>query len=148
MKNLFLIFSVAALFLFISGSTDKNSYSSYSELSSADMVVFHEHTNYGGKQIRFYGASDIDIPKFSEATNNKNAHYDSGQESYNWNDKISSIMIGKNKCLTVWKDTNYGGGDPYTFKPSGSDKHVYRLPSGWGDKISSAKIRPVDNCAK
>lgn len=136
MKKLNLLFFPAIFLLFVSGSDVTKAPVDYQN-NMGDYVEFHEHENYGGKTLSFTGV-DVDIPKFSS--------YKMGNK--NWNDKVSSIMIGKNRCLTVWKDANYKG-SRFTFQPSvGSNRHVYKMPRGWNDKISSAKIRPRNICAR
>jgi hypothetical protein len=67
----------------------------------------------------------------------------------NWNDRISSIKVGKNACVTVWKDINYKGAKS---ELNGNGSSTTNFPnlhsSGWGDNISSYKTRALDNCAK
>jgi hypothetical protein len=69
--------------------------------------------------------------------------------SVNWNDRISSLKVGKNACVTFWQDINYRGSKG-TYEADGRNvKAVSSLVGpGWNDKISSIKIRFNGNCAK
>lgn len=104
---------------------------------ASNQVVLFEHTNFDGLGLVL--AADKDEPNLSTYS------FAGGQ---NWNDKISSLKIGKEACLTVWNDSNYKGtktiwdGDGYSVT-KGPDLH----PAGLGDKITSLKVRPRNVCA-
>lgn len=104
---------------------------------ASNQVVLFEHTNFDGLGLVLN--ADKDEPNLSTYS------FAGGQ---NWNDKISSLKIGTEACLTAWLDANYKGAripwDGNGFNvTNGPDLH----PSGLGDKISSVKVRIRNNCA-
>ena len=105
----------------------------------ANMVVFYEHSNYNGDF--FAWTFDRDLANF------KGWYVGSGT-SKTWNDQVSSFKVGKNACVTFWKDSQYRG-SKMTYNGNGSGiRSVGHMPSGWNDQISSAKIRMRGNCAR
>jgi len=103
-------------------------------------VVFFEDTNYGGRWF----ASPYD----RDYNDLRSIYVGSTQSSGNWNDRISSLKIGKGACVTLWKDINYAG-DKSALQGNGNSINAIStlVPSGWNDKISSFKVRMRGNCA-
>jgi hypothetical protein len=110
---------------------------SASKLQSADsapadnQVFFYEDTNYGGNTMSFeYDTLVPDLTKW-KVLNSKNT----------WNDRISSVKVGKNAKLILFADINYKGA---TITLLGTGSHgvgnFSTMPSGWNDKVSSMKI--------
>ncbi len=94
-------------------------------------VLLFEHTDYDGASMGFSYDNDIaDLTRWNMPSGGK------------WNDKISSVSIGKNTRVTFYQHTNYGGAS-ITFE--GDGENTYPLPDlhvlGWGDTISSLKVR-------
>jgi hypothetical protein len=105
-----------------------------------NQVAFYEDINYGGHYM---------ISNFDRDYNDLRSLYVENNPKVNWNDRISSIKVGKNACVTVWKDINYKGAKS---ELNGNGSSTTNFPnlhsSGWGDNISSYKTRALDNCAK
>jgi len=103
-------------------------------------VIFFENTNYGGHWFMYYTDRD---------NNDLRSIYVETNPNVNWNDRISSLKVGKNACVTFWQDINYRG-NKGSYAATGTS--VMAVPSlvgpGWNDKISSLKTRARDNCAK
>lgn len=95
-------------------------------------VYFYEHTNYGGARL-VLGEGPCD--------NLTNWHPYSGKT---WNDMISSIKVGKNMKVHLYKDINRKG---YIGFYSGNQSAIVFVSSlhqsGNGDKISSFYILPA-----
>ncbi len=94
-------------------------------------VLLFEHTNYDGASLGFSYDNDIaDLTRWNMPGGNK------------WNDKISSVSIGKNTRVTLYQHINYGGA---SISFEGDGENSYHIPDlhnlGWGDTISSLKIR-------
>jgi hypothetical protein len=108
---------------------------------SSNQVFFFEHNNFDGYYIGL--SYDKDIPSISSYS--LNGINGSGP---NWNDKISSIKVGKYACATTWFNINYGGQRNF-FEAGGYETANYPDlgPSGVGDKISSFKLRIRGNCS-
>ncbi len=94
-------------------------------------VFLYEHTNYGGNTMSFsVGQSVADLRQWKFL----------GSKT-NWNDKISSMKIGKFAKIIFYDNINYDKklseieGDGYNVKYVPS-LHVYN----WGDKISSFQV--------
>jgi hypothetical protein len=103
-------------------------------------VVFFENINYGGRWF----ASPYD----RDYNDLRSIYVGSNQSSGNWNDRISSLKIGKDACVTMWKDINYKGDKSALQGNQTSINAISTLvPSGWNDKVSSYKVRMRDNCA-
>ena len=104
-------------------------------------VVFFENTNYGGRWFAVYYDRDYN--------DLRSIYLGSGSSSGNWNDRISSLKIGKDACVTLWKDINYKG-DKSALQGNQTSMNAISslVPSGWNDKVSSLKVRMRDNCAK
>ncbi len=98
-----------------------------------NQVIFYEHTNWGGHSMSFdldQSAADLTKWKFNAS-------------STNWNDKISSIKVGRDVKVTVYKDINYKG-DKITLLGTGSGgagDFPNLVNIGWTDKISSLKVQ-------
>lgn len=58
---------------------------------------------------------------------------------YDWNDKISCIVIGIMTKVTVYEHKEYKGKSS-TYKTSGERKTIYGSGNWWNNKISSIKI--------
>jgi len=98
-----------------------------------NQVIFYEHSNWGGNSMSFdldQSVADLRSWKFTNS-------------STNWNDKISSIKVGSQVKVTVYKDINYKG-DKITLSGTGSGG-TGSFPNlstiGWNDKISSFKVQ-------
>jgi len=98
-----------------------------------NQVIFYEHSNWGGNSMSFdldQSVADLRSWKFLNS-------------STNWNDKISSIKVGANVKVKVYKDINFKGGD-ITLMGTGSGG-AGDFPNlstiGWNDKISSFKVQ-------
>ncbi len=97
-----------------------------------NQVFLFEHTNYQGNSMSFYindKVADLRQWKFLGS-------------STNWNDKISSIKVGRNVKFIFFNDINYKNklsefeGDSINIKNVPS-LHTY----GFGDKISSFEVK-------
>lgn len=104
-----------------------------------NQVFFFEHSNYDGYYMGLSYDRDMD---------NLTTLYFALSGSPNWNDKISSIKVGKYACATTWFNTNYKGQRNF-FEADGHFTANYPdlAPSGIGDKISSFKLRLRGNCS-
>jgi len=98
-----------------------------------NQVILYEHANWGGNSMSFnldQSVADLRSWRFTNS-------------STNWNDKISSIKVGANVKVKVYKDINYKGGD-ITLMGTGSGG-TGSFPNlttiGWNDKISSLKVQ-------
>ena len=96
-------------------------------------VILFENADYDGEAIRFSYDNDVDdLTKWNLL----------GERKGKWNDKISSVKIGKDTRVTLFEHVGYGGAS-ITFEGDGEDD--YYIPDlhsiGWGDIISSLKIR-------
>lgn len=139
-----IVFLAAASFLMLGAGNARNS--AASEIPTPpdpipdSAVICFEDINYGGHWFMYYADRD---------NNDLRSIYVENNSSVNWNDRISSLKVGKNACLTVWKDIKFTGSKA-TWEADGTFvKEVSSLvPSGWNDKISSLKIRLKGNCAK
>lgn len=98
-------------------------------------VFLYEHTNYQGHNMSFspdYEVKDLTKWKFSGSNTN-------------WNDKISSIKLGKNVKIYLYKDINFGNLMTVLQGDCKNNKLYPTLHSyGWGDKISSFRVRYAD----
>jgi hypothetical protein len=58
------------------------------------------------------------------------------------------MKIGKNVCVTVWKDITFKGSKT-AFAANGQTMKSYSdlRTVGWHDNISSFKVRMYDNCS-
>ena len=103
-------------------------------------VIFFEDINYGGHWFMYYNDRD---------NNDLRAIYVETDPKVNWNDRISSLKVGKNVCVTFWQDIKYVGNKGSYAATGTSLMSVSSLVGpGWNDKISSLKIRLRDNCDK
>ena len=98
-----------------------------------DEATFYENTNYGGTSFTASVGGDI-----SDMRNINNV---------NWNDKVSSLKLGKNVCVMAYQDINYKGG-AWWFP--GNGLCVRNIPNlvdfGWNDKMSSIQMKSKDAC--
>jgi hypothetical protein len=107
----------------------------------ANTVVFFEDTNYGGRW--FASAYDRDYSDL------RGIYLGESKSSGNWNDRVSSLKIGKDACVTMWKDINFKGDKSALQGNQTSINSISSLvPSGWNDKLSSFKVRERGNCAQ
>jgi hypothetical protein len=106
----------------------------------SNAVCFYEDINYGGHYFMLY--ADRDYPDLR-------ALYVETDKNVNWNDRISSLKVGMNACVTFWKDINYQNSKG-VYEADG--RNVLSISSlvgpGWNDKISSLKVRANGNCSK
>lgn len=97
---------------------------------ASNQVFVYEDINYGGAYIRWDGIRDIpDLRSYNTGA----------QGTPNWNDRISSLKVGSDVKLIVYKDINYKGGS-MTF--TGPATISTLVSAGWNDKISSLRIVP------
>ncbi len=99
---------------------------------NSEQVFLFEHTNYGGNSMSFFINDKVaDLTKW-KFINSKTT----------WNDKISSMKIGRNAKIIFYNDINFkkklseieGDGINVKYVPS---LHTY----GFGDKISSFEVK-------
>lgn len=96
----------------------------------SNQVYLYEHTNYGGAYMRWDGVREVpDLRSYNTGA----------LGTPNWNDRISSLKIGKDMKLVVFKDINYRGG---SWTISGPATISTLVSNGWNDKISSFRIVP------
>ena len=105
---------------------------------ASNEIVFFEHSNYDGYYMVIHYDND----------QSNISCYNLGLTPYNWNDKISSIKVGTEACVTTWFDANYKGQRNF-WEGNGSTVSNYPDlgPSGIGDRITSYKVRPKGVCA-
>ncbi|MFA5473350.1 MAG: beta/gamma crystallin domain-containing protein [Aminobacteriaceae bacterium] len=96
-----------------------------------DEVLIFEHANYYGAMLSPNAGGDY--PDLRQWT------ISSGRT---WNDRISSLKIGKDALIYLCTDINYGG-PCISFSGDGhGDKEIMSLHgTGWEDRISSMKVR-------
>lgn len=97
-----------------------------------EQVFLFEDTNYQGNSMSFYvndRVADLTRWKFIGS-------------STNWNDKISSMKIGKNAKIIFYKDVNF---KKKMGELEGDTKKNLDVPNlhsyGWGDQISSFEVK-------
>lgn len=100
-----------------------------------DQVILYEHTGFEGENIGFMAGTDVpDLTKWNLLSGGK------------WNDRISSIAVGKNVKVILWQHINYAG-DSVPYGGDGeNDLLIGDLHAGgWGDRVSSLQVtaRPV-----
>ena len=115
------------------------------EIEPADnQVILYEHSNYGGSYIIL--AYDRDVNNISYW------HTDSGKS---WNDKLSSLKVGKDAKVTLYehKDYNEKGCKITITGDCNNNKNIPKLSSynmkkgkSWNDQVTSLKVRMAD-CA-
>ena len=97
---------------------------------TSNQVYVYEHINYGGAYIRFDGLKDIpDLRSYNTGAIG----------SPNWNDRISSLKVGSDVKLIVYKDINYKGG---SWSVTGPATISTLVSNGWNDKVSSLRTVP------
>jgi hypothetical protein len=96
---------------------------------SSSQAAVYEDANYCGA-YQIYGISQ---------TPNLSNYNTAGPGSPNWNDRISSIRVGSNVTLIVYKDAKYQGASSTLVGPSSLSNLA---SSGWNDCISSLKVVP------
>ena len=133
MQGLFLslVFVFALLCLFAAGSAEAVSIGE----PAAHQVFLFEHTNYGGANMSFEFDKDVpDLTKWRLSNSKKN-----------WNDVISSLKVGKNTKILLYKHINYS---VLLGTIQGDGTNVKAIPSlhsfGYGDQVSSFKVRMSD----
>lgn len=103
---------------------------------SPNQVFLYEHTNYGGASMSFqYTYVVADLTKWRLANSSKS-----------WNDRLSSLKLGRNVKIILYEHINFAGAS-ITLRANGSAQKNY--PNlhgfGWGDKVSSFKVRMCEN---
>lgn len=97
-----------------------------------NQVFLFEHTNYQGNSMSFYINDMVpDLTKW-KFVNSKT----------NWNDKISSMKIGRNAKIIFYNDINFKKKLSEFEGDSINNKNVPSLHTyGFGDKISSFEVK-------
>ncbi len=117
--------------IFISLVVINFSISVYAREPQPYQVILYEHNDYKGSYIIL--SYDRDVSNISYW------HTNSGKS---WNDKVSSLKVGKNTKLTLYEHKNYKG-HHITFESN--CKNIKNMPSlskvGWNDKATSLKVR-------
>jgi len=103
---------------------------------SYSQVFLYEHTDYGGSNMSFQ--YDYDVPDLTR--------WRLLNSSKSWNDRLSSVKLGRNVKIILYEHINYKGAS-ITIQADGNNQKDYsNLHSyGWGDKASSFKVRMCDN---
>jgi hypothetical protein len=113
------------------------SVSVYARDPEPHQVILYEHGNYKGSYIVL--SYDRDVNNISYW------HTDSGKS---WNDKISSIKVGKNTKVTLYehKLSYKNGGAHITIQGNcKQNKNKSSLSSiGWNDRVTALKVRMAD----
>ena len=105
-----------------------------------DDVILYENTNFGGQQLKFTATPSVsDLRQYPLVTS---------QGSVNWNDKISSVSVGKNRMIKMWADINSNGAAITLYGPTVCQNvtsgQYSSMPSGWNDRVSSFSIMSND----
>jgi len=130
-KRKWVIGIVLALLVLAGAATKVISAGAADYTPSDNQVFFYEHTNYGGAWM----SQEFDklVPDLTK--------WRLPNSSANWNDRISSIKVGKNAKVILFEHTNYKGA---TITLLGTGSHgagnFPAMPSGWNDKVSSFKV--------
>lgn len=105
-----------------------------SAVPAPNQVFLFEHENYDGAALYLTVGQDIqDLRQWAIS---------SGKS---WNDRISSLKIGKNAQVYLCTDIDYGGpAIPYAADGQWITNISSLHPQGWGDKVSSLKVRAHD----
>jgi hypothetical protein len=123
-----IFFSISCFLVGISFAVDMGDPAHY-------QVFLYEHANYGGATLSF--AFDTDVPDLTK--------WHLPNSSKKWNDVISSIKVGKNTKIILYEHINYKGAKIILQGNGQKNKNYPNLHSfGWGDKISSFKVRRSD----
>ena len=126
------VVGIAAALVVMLGAVVALHSAGFADLVPADHQVFvYEHTNYGGNYMSF--EFDTLVPDLTKwrVLNSKD----------NWNDRISSIKVGKNTKIILFEHTNYKGATITLLGTgSGGAGNFAAMPSGWNDKASSFKV--------
>jgi hypothetical protein len=105
-----------------------------------DDVILYENTNYGGKQLKFTGYESVyDLRQYPLVTS---------EGSVNWNDRISSVQVGKKKKIVMYEHINYGGASITLYGETvcrNATGQYPSMPSGWNDRVSSFRIMDNDD---
>ncbi len=109
----------------------------YAREPEHNQVIIYEHTNYEGSYI---------VLSYDKTVNSVGSwHTDSGKS---WNDKISSVKVGKHAKLILYADnlTHNNGGASIVFQGNCSSiKKISKLSSyGWNDRATGLKVRMAD----
>ena len=128
---LFLAFVFALLCLTAAGSAvPANAYE-----PAGHQVFLYEDTNFGGASMSF--EFDKDVPDLTK--------WRLGNTAKSWNDVLSSLKVGKNTKILLYKHTNY---NTLLGTIQGDGTNVKTIPSlhsfGYGDQVSSFKVRMSD----
>ena len=97
---------------------------------TSNQVLVYEHTKYGGAYMSFDGIREVADLR----------GYNTGElGTPNWNDRISSLKVGSELKLIVFRDINFKG---TSWTVTGPATISTLVSNGWNDKISSFRIVP------
>ena len=110
---------------------------SYARDPEPHEVILYEHANFSGSYIILSRDRTVDNISYW--------HTDSGQS---WNDKISSLKVGRTTKVILYADklSQKNGGASITFQGNCSSiKEVAKLSSyNWNDRATGLKVQMAD----
>lgn len=103
---------------------------------SYSQVFLYQDVNYGGATLSFQYEYDVaDLTRWRLPNSSKS-----------WNDQISSLKLGRNVKIILYQHVNFRG-ESITLQADGIHQKNYATLHnfGWGDKVSSFRVRMCDN---
>jgi hypothetical protein len=97
-------------------------------------IILYEHNDYKGSYIVLEYDRDVNNISFWHTDSDKS-----------WNDKVSSLKVGKDAKVILYKDKDYKGESITIQGDCNNDKNKTKLTDiGWNDKVTSLKVRKAD----
>jgi len=129
LKNSGIFYIIFILLVAISFSV-----SAYGRDPESHQVILYEHNDYKGSYIVL--SYDKDVSNISYW------HTNSGES---WNDKVSSLKVGKNTKVILYEHKDYRGSNTIIQGNCRNNNNMTKLTGiGWNDKVTSLKVRMAD----